>query len=646
MLVFAMLSCLSTLASAGVPDWMRSLAQQPAKKYADDANAVVLLHDVETTVRDKGEIVTHERVAYRILRPEGKSYAHFGVPFDQETRVNYLRGWSITPKGQEYEARDKDTFEVSASTYEVFSDEKVKFIQIPGADVGTVVGYEFEHKRRPYLFQDWWYFQRTIPVEKSRYTLHLPSSWEYRADWINHSEQKPAEEGNNTSSWEIADIPRIESEYRKLPDDALAGRMIVTFYSEKVRSQTYRSWNELAVWHAQLISGVFGSSPAMQQKILELAPPSMPILGRIKALASFAQRDIRYAAIEVGIGGLRPHPADEVFAHRYGDCKDKATLLSTMLREIGVKSFYMPIHDERGIYTEKTPPNLGFNHVILAIQMPQGSVPKPLPAMINHPKLGQLLIFDPTQELVPFGELPYYEQDSFALLVTGNDGGELIHLPASAPELNTYRRNTKVKLLADGTLEGEIDETMSGYLAMLGRAYLKHESQNERKKIIEHFMGTNLGNFQVQNVEMENANEIDKDLILHFKITVGHYAKNAGPLLLVRPRVVGEMAGPIDASKPRHYPYEFDAPFLRSDSVEISLPEGYGVDELPNSAKGDFSFAEYKSKTEQAGNVLKYSREYKMETTSVPAEKFDDLRHLFSQIIADEKSMAVLKKMN
>ena len=106
------------------------------------------------------------------------------------------------------------------------------------------------------------------------------------------------------------------------------------------------------------------------------------------------------------------------------------------------------------------------------------------------------------------------------------------------------------------------------------------------------------------------------------------------------------MAGPIDASKPRHYPYEFDAPFLRSDSVEISLPEGYSVDELPNSAKGDFSFAEYKSKTEQAGNVLKYSREYKMQTTSVPAEKFDDLRHLFSQIIADEKSMAVLKKGN
>jgi Domain of Unknown Function with PDB structure (DUF3857) len=643
-LVFAALAFLPTNLSAGVPDWLRSVAQQPVKKYADDANAVILLDDQETTVKDNGEIVEHHKTVYRILRPEGKHYADFGVPFDHETKLSYLRGWSITAKGQEYEAKDRDTFELSSSTYEVFSDQKVKFIKLPGADVGTIVGFEYEHKRRPYLFEDSWLFQDTIPVEKCRYTLHLPPAWEYRSDWINHAEQKPAQEGN-TSIWEVGDVPRIEKELHTLPDRALAGRMIVTFYSDKVRNQTYRSWNELGAWHAQLIAGSFGTSPAIQQKVQEIAPATLPMLDRIKALARFAQRDIRYAAIEVGIGGLRPHPADEIFAHRYGDCKDKATLLSTMLTQIGVKSFYMPIYDERGFYTEKTPPNLGFNHVILAIQMPEGSMPKPLPAAVAHPKLGQLLIFDPTNEWVPFGQLPFYEQDSYALLVVGN-GGELLHLPSSAPELNTFHRDAKLKLLPDGTLQGQIQETMSGYMAMMGRAFLKDESANDRKKIVEHFMGTNLGNFQVDGVEMENASEIDKDLVLRFTFTANHYAKNAGPLLLVRPRVVGEMASAFDGTKPRHYAYQFEAPFLRSDSVEISLPEGYSVDEFPSSARGEFPFAEYKSKTEQTGNVLKYTREYKMEATSVPADKFDDLRRLFSQIIVDEKSMAVLKKKN
>src|SRR6476659_1703102 len=85
---------LPTAANAGVPDWLRSLAQQPAKTYADDANAVVLLDDQETTVKDNGEIVTHERIAYRILRPEGKSYAGHPVYFDSETKINSFRGWS------------------------------------------------------------------------------------------------------------------------------------------------------------------------------------------------------------------------------------------------------------------------------------------------------------------------------------------------------------------------------------------------------------------------------------------------------------------------------------------------------------------------------------------------------------------------
>jgi hypothetical protein len=80
--------------------------------------------------------------------------------------------------------------------------------------------------------------------------------------------------------------------------------------------------------------------------------------------------------------------------------------------------------------------------------------------------------------------------------------------------------------------------------------------------------------------------------------------------------------------------------------VEITLPEGYSIDELPEPAKAIFPFAEYTSKAEKSGNVLKYSREYKMQATQVPVDHIEQLRKLFSQIGADEKSMAVLKKAN
>jgi hypothetical protein len=283
--------------------------------------------------------------------------------------------------------------------------------------------------------------------------------------------------------------------------------------------------------------------------------------------------------------------------------------------------------------------------MILVIQMPEGSFAQKLPAMFEHPKLGHLLIFDPTNDMVPVGQLPYYEQDSFGLLVT-DSGGELIHLPVSLPDMNRIRRDARLKLLPDGTLLGEIEEVRSGYMAMMGREYLQHQTQNDRKKLLEHFWGPNLGGFQIDSFNLENENDIDKDLILRYKFTASHYAKTAGPLLLVRPRVVGEMAGAFDVTKPRHYAYDIDAPFLRSDSVEITLPEGYSVDELPEPAKAIFPFAEYTSKAEKEGNVLKYSRQYRMQTTQVPLDRIEQLRKLFAQIGTDEKNMAVLKKGN
>ncbi|HLW55474.1 MAG TPA: DUF3857 domain-containing protein [Candidatus Angelobacter sp.] len=630
---------------ASVPDWLRALAQSPAKKYDDRVNAVVLLDETETTVKDSGETVTHVRMVVKVLRPEGRTAAFQYVPFDDETKLSYMKGWSISGKGQEYEAKKDDIVELSGGEgYEVYSDEKYKAMRIPGVDVGTVVGVEWEQKRHPYTFEDHWFFQAMTPVERARFILHLPASWDFRAAWINHAEVQPANV-NGTYTWELTDIPRIEDELEMPHWRALAGQLIVTFFSERTKGRTYSNWNDFGAWYSQLTAGVRDPSPALQQKVQEIAPASLPLLERIRVLARFAQRDIRYAAIEIGIGGYQPHPASQVFSNRYGDCKDKATLLSSMLAQIGVKSFYIPVHTDRGIYTDHTPPTNGFNHVILAIQLPQGSFSQEMPAMYEHPKLGHLLIFDPTSTVVPFGQIPSYEQDNYGLLVTG-EGGELIHLPLSKPELNQMTRTAKLTLLPDGTVKGEVTEVRTGSMAAESRMTFAHESNADRKKILERFLGRMVGNFQLDSVEATNLDDIDKDLIIRYKFSAEHYAKNAGPLLLVRPRVLGEKLGSLDSTKPRHYPYSFDVPTLQTDVFEFNLPEGYKVDELPDAAKAAFAFGDYTSKLENEGAMLKYSREYRIKATSIPAEKIGDLNKFFREINQDERNMAVLKKAN
>ena len=626
--------------ATSVPEWLRTAAQQPVKKYADDVNAVILLDDQSVSVNDKGEIIRRERLAVRVLRPEGRDLATYPVYYDSDSKVNYLRGWSVTSKGQEYEA--KDLFERSVTSYEVYSDEKMKAVHVPGVDVGTVVGFESEQKERPYIFQDFWDFQGSLPVENSRYELHLAPGWRFKADWINHQELKPQEEGG-ALVWAVHDVPYIDHEPRRPPFEALVGRMVITFLSDKVPSRSYKDWNEFGAWYSQLSAGVREPNPALQQKVEELAPARLQTFERIKALARFAQGEIRYVEIRIGIGGWRPHSAGDIFNHRYGDCKDKATVLSTMLAQIGVKSYYLLVNTNRGIFTENSPPQANFDHMILAIVLPESSYSKPLPAIYDHPKLGHLLIFDPTNEFVPFGEIPPYEQDNYGLLVA-DPGGELIHLPATHAEFNRINRTAKLKLLPDGTLQGEIEEVRSGFEAMRSRYDLEHESDKDRKKLIESMLGRSISGFEVNSFDLLNADDIDKDLVLRYKFTASHYAKNAGQLLLLRPRVLGEMAGTFDSTKPRHYPYIFEAPSFRSDSVEITLPEGYNVDELPEPTKAIYPFAEYSSKAEMAGNVLKYSREYKIETTQVPLARIEQLKKLFGQISVDERNMAVLKK--
>jgi len=642
LLALTVLGSCSAASATDVPEWLRYLSKQPAKSYADDVNAVILLDDQVTTVKENGEIVRHGRFAARILRPEGREFAAYPVFYDSDSKVSYLRGWSITGKGQEYEA--KDVMEQTVSSYEVYSDLKVKAVRVPGADVGTVVGFEFEQKERPYIFQDHWDFQTTVPVESSRYELHLAPGWRFKADWVNHEEQKPKEEGG-ALVWQLGNLPRIEREPHRPPNEALSGHMVLTFLSDKNPSKSYRDWSEFGSWYTQLSSGVRDASAPLQQKVQELAPASMPLLERIKVLAGFAQRDVRYVEIKIGVGGYRPHTAADIYNHRYGDCKDKATVLSSMLAQIGVKSYYMLVRTDRGIFTEKTPPMARFDHMILAISLPEASYPKAMPAMYQHPKLGRLLIFDPTNEFVPFGQIPSYEQDNYGLLV-GEQGGDLIHLPLSKAEANGVTRNAKLTLTTDGAIHGEIEEIRSGFEAMRGRASLMHETEGDRKKLVERMLGRTVSNFEINGLEVVNADEIDKDLILRYKFSADHYAKSAGQLLLVRPHVVGELAGAWEVNKPRHYAYQFDAPFLDNDSVEITLPEGFKVDELPEPAKSSFPFGQYVSKTENSGNILKYTRQYKMDSTLVSMEQMDQLKKLFGQINSDEKNMAVLKKAN
>src|SRR5271165_3409077 len=141
----AALTCLAvfaTMCSAEAPDWMRAAARENVTTPADSGDAVVLLDEQQTFVSGDGQIKTLNRRVVRILNSQGvKKWGTGAVGFDSETKLHYLKAWSISSSGKEYEVKDKDRSETAVSEDVLYADTKYAYIRLPAVEAGTVVGY-------------------------------------------------------------------------------------------------------------------------------------------------------------------------------------------------------------------------------------------------------------------------------------------------------------------------------------------------------------------------------------------------------------------------------------------------------------------------------------------------------------------------
>jgi hypothetical protein len=635
--------------AADAPSWMHALVNAPTRTYDEKTDAVLMYSQTTVTVVSTDKLKKQVREVYKILRPSGREYGTVVVYSNSHRKITSLHGWCIPTQGKDYEVKDKDALEVSlaaVSGSELMSDVRERVLRIPAPDPGNIVGYEYEVEEQPLLLQDVWDFQSEEPVQESHYSLQLPSGWEYRATWLNHPETKPAPAGSGQWQWSVHEIDGIRKELEMPPLGGVAGQMIVSFFpSSGPTANGFSNWQGMGDWYRDLTLNRRDASEEIRQKVAGLTAGSKAPLAKMRTLAEFVQSDIRYVAIELGIGGYQPHPAQEIFLHHYGDCKDKATLLGSMLHEIGVDSYYVVINNRRGSVGPATPAQArGFNHAILAIKIPDGLSDASLVATMRHKKLGIILFFDPTDELTPFGQLSGQLQSNYGLLV-GPDGGELVQLPQEPSILNSIERTAKFSLDENGKLIGEVEEIRLGDHASSERWQLRTTTKDaDRIKPLENILAGSLSSFRITRALVTNLHQMDQPFGFNYSFESENYAKSAGTLLLVRPRVFGiKSSGLLETKEPRKFAIEFEAPSRDTDTFEIKVPPGYEVDDLPPPTDADYSFASYHSKTEASGSVIRYVRTFEIKELSVPATRAEELKKFYRIIAADERSTVVLK---
>jgi transglutaminase-like putative cysteine protease len=633
--------------ASDAPDWLTAAAATTLPKYPDATKAVVLLDDETVTVQSNGEVVIHERIAYKILRSSGRDRGTQMLEEDKEDKIVSFKGWGISATGKILAVTEKDAVERSKYDNEEYSDIRQEFLAAPAPDPGNIVGFEYEIHRRPDFLQETWNFQGEDPVREARFTLQTPPGWEYNVHWLNHVEIPAQHDAPNQSHWIVQDAPGVDVEDDAPPEEALEAHAILNFAptDPALRQKTLESWKEFGLWDNRLTAGRRDDSPEIEAKVKELTASATTPVDKMRAITLWVQKQIRYYAVEIGVGGYQPHLASEVFAHGFGDCKDKATLVSSMLKDIGIDSYYVLIDDERGMLGPDDPPWDAFDHVILAIQLPAGTPNSGLYATYQHPTLGTLLFFDPTNDLDPLGYLPVYLQANYGLLVT-DQGGELVELPLLAPPTNRMLRQEQYSLYPSGELDGVVTEIRWGQPAAQSREEIREAvAQDPRADVLESYLAKFIPGADLTDARAENLDDLNEHLVLNFQFFAHNYAQRSGDLLVVRPRVMGEWDNTIleDTSKPRQYPVDLGATWIWSDVVEITLPPGYEVADLPDPVKADYPFASYTSKVECDGKVLRYTRMMQVKSVLVPVEQLPDLKKFYEQVGEDENASAVLK---
>jgi hypothetical protein len=645
----ALLFCLTVVPAFAskpdsVPDWVRTAAQQKLPEYPPETNAVVLLEDTTYTVAPDGSAVEHFRKVIKILRPQGREEGIVGVPFDKDSKILSMHVWSIGPDGHEYAVKDNEMIEHGYGEGNFFEDDKVRVAIAPGRDPGGVVAYEYEQRNHAYLTEKTWFFQSGLPRINQTFTLELPPGFTHGTVWAHSKEVAAVDLEHQRWRWEMKNTPAIDLDHVMLRPAAfsLEGRMTVHYAGPTIPAPTEGTWKSIGEWYQTLSKDRLVPTPEIAAKAKELVGDKTDFYDKTEVIGEFVQKQVRYFVIEMGIGGYQPHYAGDIFRNRYGDCKDKATLLTAMLSTVGIHGALVMVDHRRGVVDPDAPSIVG-DHMIAAIEIPKGYNSPKLRSVVTAKTGRRYLIFDPTWEKTAFGQLEHNLQGGYGVLMEGNDS-QIVQFPVLPPDLNTIRRTANFQLQSDGSLKGTVTEKRFGDISEDHRYLYTMGDAKQQTQYLDRSLGEDFTSFAVSDFKVQNVEALNKDLTTSYSLTADRFGKSMGPLLMIRPRVLGSENLETDHKKRHDVPINLDETMQEQDDYTIELPAGYAIDEIPDPVKLDLGFASYESASSVKNNILHYTRTYTVREVTLPADRYADVQKLAGVIAADEQSNAVLKK--
>jgi hypothetical protein len=645
LLVFA----ISASAAPGdeTPPWVQQAVTLKVPTYDKDVPAVVLLDEQSMTIGSDGKVNEVYNFAVRILRREGRAYAVGQVGYIPDIgKVKDFRAWLIRATGEPKRYGKDDFVDIAADLNDVYNEYRVRRVSAADdADTGAVFAYSYTLEDRSVFTQSDWAFQGSLPVISSRYNLTLPEGWRAEAVTFNHPKIEPRVNGTSYS-WELSNLPAVPDEPLSPSLSNLVPRLAVSYFppanTPALSIKTFQNWADVATWMSELEDPQVIVDDALARKAYELTALAKTEYDKIRAIAQYVQ-NIQYISIQTGIGrggGYRPHASNEVFAKSYGDCKDKANLMRAMLKVVGITAIPVSIYSGDPTYVRASWPSpQQFNHCIIAVKVSDQTQAS---TVIQHPTLGRLLIFDPTDQETPIGDLPFHLQGSLALIDSKTET-DLVKMPITPPEMNQLERTATLELQANGAIAGQIKEMANGQTAATFRTQFRRLSKPEYTGMIERWLTSGATSAKLNKMEPSD-NAADGRFTLDVEFSANQYAQLMQDRLLVfKPAVVSRREGLALTAATRKHPVVLRANAY-SETVQVKLPAGFTVDEVPDAVKPETSFGTYVTSYEVKNNQLVFKRQLSQQATTIAPADYEKVRKFFESIRTAEQAPVVLAR--
>ncbi len=614
----------------------------PASDYPQ-AGALILLDDTKVILTDGGS-TTQRHLLVKLFKKRGiEKWGDIKQRYDKShQKVETEVARTFKPDGSVVEPPPDAISDVSAPEVQwasAYSNAMMKVVSFAGLEPGSIIDYQWEIrsvKKGGGLFsklfgwlkgkqkRNFWTgtkFRSTDPILEKRFTIDAPADLKLKPV-ILHGEISPMkkEVGKRVVyTWEAKDMGQIIEEPNMPPLDQIAPRLLLT---------TFNSWTDVGKWFAKGFYPQVKVTGQIEGEASALTSGAITELEKIRNIFLWVVREIRTVHLPLGQAGYKPHPAPKVLENRYGDCRDKAVLLVSLLQGAGIEAYPALVNHSEVEIDEDLPSPGQFNDLIVAVPRTKGGY----------------IWLDPAAENSPWGYLPPEEQGTKALVVKP-DGGEIVKIPLLLPEENRSFALMKLDLASDGNLSGVVTNRLKGFTDQVARALLKDKTPQEREKFFQEAANRISQGTELVADTLTNLKDLKTPAEIRLSFKSPQYAILEGEMMLFEvPSNPLTFYGLFPTLPFRKYDMIIPSPMIMEERVIIKIPSGYRVAHLPEEMKIEKPVGEFTLSCQERDGQVVYTRKLALRSKKVERGEYRNLKSMFDKLAKPQTRLIILEK--